>query len=103
MENDNDFDSEQFSWIIDAFKTTVERFGGNPFPQDPIIQLKLSIEAVFKSWLNKRAVTYRKINNIPLFYFILFRPTVRCFCSFGRRYGVFGIFDAILNDVTVFL
>lgn len=65
VENDNDFDSEQLSWIIDAFKTTVERFGGNPFPQDPIIQLKLSIEAVFKSWLNKRAVTYRKINNIP--------------------------------------
>ena len=65
VENDNDFDSEQLSWIIGAFKTTVERFGGNPFPQDPIIQLKLSIEAVFKSWLNKRAVTYRKINNIP--------------------------------------
>ena len=65
IEKDNDFDSEQLSWIIDAFKTTVERFAGNPFPQDPIIQLKGAIEAVFKSWLNKRAVTYRKINNIP--------------------------------------
>ena len=65
VEKDNDFDSEQLSWIIDAFKTTVERFYGNPFPQDPIIQLKGAIEAVFKSWLNKRAVTYRKINNIP--------------------------------------
>jgi pyruvate,orthophosphate dikinase len=65
VENDNDFDSEQLSWIIDAFKTTVERFHGNPFPQDPVIQLKGAIEAVFKSWLNKRAVTYRKINNIP--------------------------------------
>ena len=53
------------SWIIDAFKTTVERFAGNPFPQDPVIQLKGAIEAVFKSWLNKRAVAYRKINNIP--------------------------------------
>ena len=29
-EKDNDFDSEQLSWIIDAFKTTVERFAGNP-------------------------------------------------------------------------
>ena len=65
VEKDNDFDSEQLSWIIDAFKTTVERFAGNPFPQDPVIQLKGAIEAVFKSWLNKRAVAYRKINNIP--------------------------------------
>ena len=65
IEKDNDFDSEQLSWIIDAFKTTVERFAGNPFPQDPVIQLKGAIEAVFKSWLNKRAVAYRKINNIP--------------------------------------
>ena len=65
VEKDNDFDSEQLSWIIDAFKTTVERFYGSPFPQDPVIQLKGAIEAVFKSWLNKRAVTYRKINNIP--------------------------------------
>ncbi len=65
VEKENDFDSEQLSWIIDAFKTTVERFAGNPFPQDPVIQLKGAIEAVFKSWLNKRAVTYRKINNIP--------------------------------------
>ncbi len=65
VEKDNDFNSEQLIWIIDAFKTTVERFAGNPFPQDPVIQLKGAIEAVFKSWLNKRAVTYRKINNIP--------------------------------------
>jgi pyruvate,orthophosphate dikinase len=48
VEKDNDFDSEQLSWIIDAFKTTVERFAGNPFPQDPVIQLKGAIEAVFK-------------------------------------------------------
>ena len=65
VEKDNDFDSEQLSWIIDAFKTTVERFAGKPFPQDPATQLKGAIEAVFKSWLNKRAVAYRKINNIP--------------------------------------
>ena len=65
VEKDNDFNSEQLIWIIDAFKTTVERFARNPFPQDPVIQLKGAIEAVFKSWLNKRAVSYRKINNIP--------------------------------------
>jgi len=35
------------------------------FPQDPVKQLFLSIEAVFKSWNNRRAITYRKINSIP--------------------------------------
>jgi len=37
------------------------------FPQNPVSQLFLSIEAVFKSWNNRRAITYRKINNIPNF------------------------------------
>ncbi|MFX0137116.1 MAG: pyruvate, phosphate dikinase, partial [Candidatus Hodarchaeota archaeon] len=37
------------------------------FPQDPLNQLFLAIEAVFKSWNNRRAITYRKINNIPDF------------------------------------
>ena len=65
VENDNEFNPDQLRWIIDAFKTTVERFSKKSFPQDPNIQLNGAIEAVFKSWSNKRAVTYRKINNIP--------------------------------------
>ena len=46
-------------------KNTVERFTNSPFPQDPQEQLVGAIEAVFSSWQNKRAITYRKINNIP--------------------------------------
>ena len=65
VEKDNEFNPDQLRWIIDAFKTTVERFSKKPFPQDPNIQLNGAIEAVFKSWSNKRAITYRKINNIP--------------------------------------
>ena len=65
VENDNEFNPDQLRWIIDAFKTTIERFSKKSFPQDPNIQLNGAIEAVFKSWSNKRAVTYRKINNIP--------------------------------------
>ena len=65
VEKDNEFNPDQLRWIIDAFKTTVERFSKKSFPQDPNIQLNGAIEAVFKSWSNKRAVTYRKINNIP--------------------------------------
>ena len=65
VESDTDFNVEQLNWIIDAYKNTVERFSNAPFPQDPYEQLLGAVEAVFNSWLNNRAVTYRKINNIP--------------------------------------
>ncbi len=53
--------------IIADFKALYEKEIGTLFPQDPFQQLFLAIEAVFKSWNNKRAITYRKINNIPDF------------------------------------
>ena len=65
VDSDADFNVEQLNWIINAYKNTVERFTNAAFPQDPYDQLKGAIEAVFNSWQNKRAVTYRKINNIP--------------------------------------
>ena len=63
--SDADFNVDQLDWIINAHKNTVERFTNSPFPQDPYEQLQGAVEAVFRSWQNKRAVTYRKINNIP--------------------------------------
>lgn len=63
--SDADFTVDQLNWIIDAFKNTIERFSEVPFPQNPQDQLVGAVEAVFASWLNDRAVTYRKINNIP--------------------------------------
>ena len=63
--SDADFNVDQLNWIINAYKNTVERFTGSEFPQDPYEQLLGAVEAVFSSWQNKRAITYRKINNIP--------------------------------------
>ena len=65
VDSDANFNVEQLNWIINAYKNTVERFTGAAFPQEPYEQLTGAIEAVFNSWQNKRAVTYRKINNIP--------------------------------------
>ena len=65
VESDADFNVDQLNWIINAYKNTVERFTDAAFPQEPHEQLIGAIEAVFNSWQNKRAVTYRKINNIP--------------------------------------
>ena len=65
VDSDANFNVEQLNWIINAYKNTVERFTDAAFPQEPYEQLTGAIEAVFNSWQNKRAVTYRKINNIP--------------------------------------
>ena len=65
LDSDAEFNPEHLQWIIDAYKNTIERFSSEPFPQNPQEQLIGSVKAVFNSWLNKRAITYRKINNIP--------------------------------------
>ncbi len=51
--------------LVDEYKEIVLRETGNPFPESPKEQLWGSIGAVFKSWNNKRAIAYRKLNNIP--------------------------------------
>jgi pyruvate,orthophosphate dikinase len=51
--------------VIARFKRVVEHHTGSPFPQDPREQLKGARDAVFRSWMNPRAVTYRKLNDIP--------------------------------------
>ncbi|MFQ5741394.1 MAG: pyruvate, phosphate dikinase [Acidobacteriota bacterium] len=56
--------SEQLSAIADEFKETIATEGCE-FPQEPDRQLQLAVEAVFKSWDNPRAKTYRRFNDIP--------------------------------------
>ena len=51
--------------IVKQYKELVFEKSGKHFPHDPQKQLRMSIEAVFNSWDNKRAVTYRKIHKIP--------------------------------------
>jgi pyruvate,orthophosphate dikinase len=51
--------------VIARFQAVVEREIHHPFPQDPREQLKGARDAVFKSWMNPRAVTYRRLNDIP--------------------------------------
>ncbi|MGA1861889.1 pyruvate, phosphate dikinase [Deferribacter thermophilus] len=62
---DTDLDAEDFKKVVDLYKKLVEQELGKPFPQDTMEQLKLAINAVFDSWNNQRAITYRKINKIP--------------------------------------
>ncbi|MBK67573.1 MAG: pyruvate, phosphate dikinase [Rickettsiales bacterium] len=67
-DNDLDEDTEIMAdgWqeIIESFKNLVKLENGENFPQDPKEQLTGAIRAVFDSWMNKRAITYRSLNNI---------------------------------------
>jgi len=64
---DTDLTVSDLQKVIADYKALYEKEIGSPFPQDPYKQLFLAIEAVFKSWNNKRAIIYRKINDIPDF------------------------------------
>jgi len=62
---DTDLTAEDWKGLVEKFKALVLNETGKPFPQDVMEQLKLAINAVFDSWDNQRAKTYRKINKIP--------------------------------------
>jgi pyruvate, orthophosphate dikinase len=62
---DTDLDADDWHEIVERFKERVEEESGKPFPQDPHAQLWGAIGAVFGSWMNQRAITYRRLHAIP--------------------------------------
>jgi pyruvate,orthophosphate dikinase len=65
VEKDVELSAEDFKRLVRTYEEIVERKAGTSFPQDPQKQLELSIRAVFGSWNNDRAVTYRREFGIP--------------------------------------
>jgi pyruvate,orthophosphate dikinase len=62
---DTDLTADDLKTLVEKFKAVVKKHYGKDFPQEPLDQLKLATEAVFKSWNGKRAVDYRRATNIP--------------------------------------
>ena len=62
---DTDLSAEDWKRVVVDFKAAVQRELGEPFPSDPHDQLWAAIDAVFGSWMNQRAITYRALNDIP--------------------------------------
>jgi len=62
---DTDLDADDWKAICAAFKAKVEAELGATFPQDPKDQLWGAIGAVFGSWMNERAIIYRRLHDIP--------------------------------------
>src|SRR6516162_7915622 len=61
---DTELDAKALQEVIADYKKVVQKHTGREFPQDPRVQLVMARDAVFRSWLNDRAKTYRRINNI---------------------------------------
>ncbi len=64
VEYDTDLTADQLKELVVEYKKIYKKHVGAPFPQDPMKQLELSINAVFDSWQSDRAVKYRILNKI---------------------------------------
>ncbi|MFW5776665.1 MAG: pyruvate, phosphate dikinase [Spirochaetota bacterium] len=64
VELDTELDANDLKGVVEAYKEVFKKHTNKNFPQDPKKQLWAAIDAVFGSWNNERAVSYRKINEI---------------------------------------
>ena len=65
IQNDTELSTEDLKELVKRFKIAVKERTGQDFPENPWDQLWGAICAVFDSWMNERAILYRKMNNIP--------------------------------------
>ena len=62
---DTDLKADDWAALVERYKQRIAQEYGKPFPQDPHEQLWGAIGAVFGSWMNQRAITYRRLHSIP--------------------------------------
>jgi pyruvate,orthophosphate dikinase len=62
---DTQLSAEDWQGVVAGYREMVQEVTGKPFPQDPNEQLWGAIGAVFGSWMNPRAITYRRLHDIP--------------------------------------
>jgi pyruvate,orthophosphate dikinase len=65
IHHDTELSTEDLKELVKRFKLAVKERTGNDFPENPWDQLWGAVCAVFDSWMNERAIFYRKMNNIP--------------------------------------
>ena len=65
VELDKDLSVESLKKLVELFKAAIKQQTGSDFPNDPMEQLWGAICAVFRSWMNERAILYRKMEGIP--------------------------------------
>ncbi len=65
VKQDTELDAAALRDVVARYKKLVKKEAGKDFPMDPLEQLMMAINAVFNSWNAARAITYRKIHNLP--------------------------------------
>ncbi len=65
VKQDNELDVDDLKELVSSFKSAVKSVTGKEFPTDPWDQLWGAVCAVFDSWMNERAIYYRRMNHIP--------------------------------------
>ncbi len=64
VQQDTDLDASDLKKVVSKYKDIIQKSSGKLFPNNPREQMQLAIDAVFGSWNNDRAITYRRLNDI---------------------------------------
>ena len=65
VDTDAGLTAEDMQEMVERFKVLYKELAGEEFPTDPKVQLMAAVRAVFGSWMNERAIAYRRMNDIP--------------------------------------
>ena len=84
---DTELTAEDLKDLVARFKGAIKEKTGNDFPQNPLDQLWGAIGAVFGSWMNERAIAYRKLYDIPIFWGTAVNVQTMVFGNMGEDSG----------------
>jgi pyruvate, orthophosphate dikinase len=84
---DIEFSVDDLKSLVSEFKAAIKKKLNVDFPEDPVEQLWGAIGAVFKSWMNDRAIAYRKLNNIPASWGTAVNVQAMVFGNIGQDSG----------------
>jgi len=87
IRNDTDLTAEDLKDLVARFKAAIKDKTGHDFPEDPMKQLWGAVGAVFGSWMNERAIAYRKLYDIPEFWGTAVNVQLMVFGNMGRDSG----------------
>ena len=85
--NDAGLTAEDMQTLVERFKVIYKQESGEDFPQDPKVQLMAAVRAVFGSWMNDRAIIYRRMNNIPASWGTAVNVQMMVFGNMGETSG----------------
>ncbi|MEA3296991.1 MAG: pyruvate, phosphate dikinase, partial [candidate division Zixibacteria bacterium] len=87
IKQDSSLQENDLKVIIIKYKQIIKKKTGDPFPEDPYEQLRLARDAVFRSWHNPRAISYRRLHNISSDLGTAVNVQTMVFGNMGNRSG----------------